>query len=260
MFLLTGLKLDSSDTDSALGESITGSESTTIASSIRNYVYENGRRYHAFREGAYLFPNDEAEQERLDLLHHIFRLILGGALSRAPNFSPTASKRVLDLGCGTGIWAIEAADELPEATLVGTDLSPIQPTWVPPNCNFYVDDMESPWNYRPDEHFDLIHGRALCGSVSDWPKLITQAYDNLNPGGYLEIQDYYCHLYSDDGTYESLPDLVEWVENVTQAAENIGKSLRITNKVKQMMQNAGFEDVQEEIYKVTIISTNIYTQ
>lgn len=45
-----------------------------------NYKYENGRRYHAFREGVYFAPNDDKEQDRMDLFHHISTLILGGAL------------------------------------------------------------------------------------------------------------------------------------------------------------------------------------
>ncbi len=94
---------DVSDTDSAVG--LDGStESTSVTSSIRNYKYENGRRYHAFREGEYLIPNDEKEQDRLDLIHHVFRLVLGGALFRAP--IPPTVQRVLDMGTGTGIWAI----------------------------------------------------------------------------------------------------------------------------------------------------------
>lgn len=40
----------------------------------------------------------------------------------------------LDIGTGTGIWAIDFADEHPETTVIGTDLSPIQPDSV------YVDD------------------------------------------------------------------------------------------------------------------------
>ena len=38
-------------------------------------------------------------------------------------------ERILDIGTGTGIWAIEAGDELPKAHIIGTDLSPTQPTW-----------------------------------------------------------------------------------------------------------------------------------
>ena len=32
-----------------------------------------------------------------------------------------------------GLWAIDFADEFPEAEVTGTDISPIQPTWIPPN-------------------------------------------------------------------------------------------------------------------------------
>jgi methylase of polypeptide subunit release factors len=65
------------------------------------------------------------------------------------------------VGTGTGIWAIDIADELPDAVVVGTDLSPIQPDWVPSNCKFYVEDAECEWMYPVNEHFDFIHGRGL---------------------------------------------------------------------------------------------------
>ena len=38
------------------------STTATIDSTITAYVYENNRRYHGFREGRYLQPNDNAEQ------------------------------------------------------------------------------------------------------------------------------------------------------------------------------------------------------
>ena len=37
-------------------------------------------------------------------------------------------QKALDIGTGTGIWAIDFADEHPSATVIGTDISPIQPT------------------------------------------------------------------------------------------------------------------------------------
>ncbi|KAF5658270.1 TAM domain-containing protein, partial [Fusarium denticulatum] len=94
--------------DSALAASLeSGSYLTSLNSSVLNYKYENGRRYHAFREGAYLVPNDDEEQDRMDLGHHIYRLVLGGDLFLAPIDDKV--KRVLDLGTGTGIWAMDFA-------------------------------------------------------------------------------------------------------------------------------------------------------
>ena len=73
------------------------------------FTYANGRRYHSdrFRRADYFMPNDEGEQERLDLYHHIFLQILGGKLYAAPLQKP---QRVLDVGTGTGIWALDFAE------------------------------------------------------------------------------------------------------------------------------------------------------
>lgn len=56
--------------------------------------------------------------------HKIFTISLNGALYRAPLRSP---KNVLDIATGTGIWAIQFAKDHPEANVIGTDLSMIQP-------------------------------------------------------------------------------------------------------------------------------------
>ena len=47
------------------------------------------------------------------------------------------------VGTGTGIWATKFANERPEATVLGTDLSPIQLDHVPQNCSFEIDGVES---------------------------------------------------------------------------------------------------------------------
>lgn len=44
----------------------------------------------------------------MDLAHHIYRLLIGGELFLAPiGKNP---QRVLDLGTGTGIWAMDFAE------------------------------------------------------------------------------------------------------------------------------------------------------
>lgn len=112
----------SRDTDSAVD---VGVESSTVSlqDGIFMHVKENGRTYHAFNEGKYVLPNDEKEQERLDLQHHLF-LLTHHRLHVAP--LPRSVHNVLDIGTGTGLWAVEFAQEYPMANVVGSDLSPIQ--------------------------------------------------------------------------------------------------------------------------------------
>jgi hypothetical protein len=67
----------------------------TVRSSIYDYKYEYGRRFHAFKEGAYFMPNDEPEQDRMNMQHQAYVLASRAHLYFAPINSP---RRVLDLG------------------------------------------------------------------------------------------------------------------------------------------------------------------
>lgn len=95
-----------------------------------------------------------------DLQHHLFVLTLSGSLHLAP--LTEGIQDALDIGTGTGIWAIEFATKYPSARVIGTDLSPIQPVYVPPNCSFEVDDAEDPWLFS--HKFDYV--RHLLSSSS----------------------------------------------------------------------------------------------
>ena len=93
---------NATDSDSTYGDSIL-TETTSLHGSVLNYQYENGRLYHSYNAGKYFAPNDEREQERLDLLHHVISMILRGELHRT-NFELQEPERILDIGTGTGIW------------------------------------------------------------------------------------------------------------------------------------------------------------
>ncbi|KAK0387226.1 hypothetical protein NLU13_5539 [Sarocladium strictum] len=245
---------DVGDNDSTYGSETGTAYTGSVTSSIRNYQYENGRRYHAFREGQYVLPNDEPEQDRLDLQHHIWRLILGGRLYTAP--LPAADTdpqlRILDLGTGTGIWAIDMADEFPNSDVFGTDLSPIQPDWVPANCRFHVDDYEDEWTYRESEKFDYIHGRALSGTSADWSRFYGNVLQTLKPGGWVEMQEYDAYIFSDDDSFDRAPWTKEWCEKLDGASKLFGKPFNVAKYHRQWMIDAGFQDVQELVYRIPI--------
>lgn len=60
-------------------------------------------------EQIYAFPNDDTENDRLDMQHHLFHLTFAGELFLTPIPKEKKLGRVLDIGTGTGIWAIDFA-------------------------------------------------------------------------------------------------------------------------------------------------------
>ena len=99
--------------DEAYATDGTATYTSSISSSILAYRKDNDRTYHAYKDGSYFLPNDEAENDRLDFQHAIFMRSLSGRLFLAP--IPDDVQEVLDVGTGTGIWAIDFADEYPSA-------------------------------------------------------------------------------------------------------------------------------------------------
>jgi hypothetical protein len=69
----------------------------------------------------------------------------------------------------------KVADKFPSASVVGVDLSPIQPSWVPPNLKFLVDDIEDEWMHGDD--FDFVHMRCISPWLKDEVKLLRQAHE-----------------------------------------------------------------------------------
>ncbi|QRD87340.1 UMTA methyltransferase family protein [Aspergillus flavus] len=222
------------------------SDTTSLASSVLNYEYENGRRYHKYGQAQYIMPNDEAEQDRLDLVHHMFSVMLNGELFLAPVENP---QTILDLGTGTGIWAIDVADQFPSAKVIGNDLSPIQPSWVPPNVEFVVDDFEDVWMHDRN-YFDYVHARTISGCVQDWGRLMKQAYDHLKPSGYFECAEFVIDAFSDDGTFKQDSPYREYINNLNKAGEITGRPMNVATSLKTWMKNAGFENVTEVVYVI----------
>ncbi|PMD32177.1 S-adenosyl-L-methionine-dependent methyltransferase, partial [Hyaloscypha variabilis F] len=212
---------------------------SSLRSSIYDYLEENGRTYHAFNSGKYMLPNDTREQDRLDLQHHSFRIMLDGKLNLAPVNNP---QRVLDLATGTGIWAVEFAQEHPSASVTGTDLSPIQPDFVPANCQFEIHDAEEEWTFS--KPFDYIHARAIVTCFNNNRGIVQKIFENLAPGGYFELQDPCLPMRCDDRTLEGTP-LNDWNENLVEAMSRIGRNLKDGQNWGQYMREAGFVDVVE---------------
>ncbi|KAH7156740.1 S-adenosyl-L-methionine-dependent methyltransferase [Dactylonectria macrodidyma] len=233
--------------DSSLGLEV-ASSSESLRSSIVQYRQENGRTYHRYKDGKYNLPNDDIECERLDLQHNLFIVTLGNKLGLAPPNDPDSKvKRVLDVGTGTGIWAIDFGDEHPEARVIGVDLSPIQPSFVPPNVEFFIDDIEEPWSFS--EPFDYVHSRMMTFSIKSWPDYVKNIYANLAPGGYVELLEIDLFAKSDDNTLKDDSPLSKCIKLLDEASTKIGRPFQDNTKNKNLLKEAGFVDIVETTFK-----------
>ncbi|KAH8820848.1 S-adenosyl-L-methionine-dependent methyltransferase [Xylogone sp. PMI_703] len=233
------------DDDEGLADDA-GSSTASVASSILRGYEEYGRTFAALGRGDYGMPVDDEELDRIDQKHRLYTLLLGEKLFLAP-INPNL-QRVLDLGTGSGIWAIDFADDYPSAEILGVDLAPSQPDWIPPNCRFEIDDVEESWTYRTK--FDFIHARDFLFSIHDWPKLVNQCFEFTAPNGYTELQCLLPYPHCDDGSAPETSGVVKFSTKIIEASQMCGWSLLEPNNYKRYMEDAGFVDVNEVRFKI----------
>ncbi|OTB02713.1 hypothetical protein M426DRAFT_193069 [Hypoxylon sp. CI-4A] len=220
----------------------------SVPSTIYRHAYDNGRRYHKYRFGTYPIPNDETEQNREDMKHAAILELTNGKYFYAP--IGDHPQKIIDLGTGTGTWAIEIADMFPGAEIVGCDLSPIQPFWVPTNVRFIIDDIEDHWAHG--DNWDLVHIRQVFPAIRDAPGVCSQSLSHLKPKGWIEIQDFGGILKCDDKTLAPGSLLTQFFEMTTEGLSKRGIRWPIANDMEKILRDAGFVNIQCKKFKCPI--------
>ncbi|KAL8691422.1 MAG: hypothetical protein Q9218_003358 [Villophora microphyllina] len=223
-------------------KSQSSTKSLSLGGSIFEQIIENERGY---ANESYFMPCDEQEQTRLAITYQCFTSILNGQLSFQS--IPRSVKRLLEIGTGTGDWAIAVAERFPNAEVIATDITCFQPTDVPPNVFFEIDDAQEEWTYT--EPFDFIHIRGLSGAFSNWSAVYAQAYQHLQTNGILEVADF--------GTISLGEPIVDSYLSIyngacTSAAEKSGDALGFDHMKKAVIENAGFSIAKSRTFEVPL--------
>ncbi|KAH8666426.1 methyltransferase domain-containing protein [Xylariales sp. PMI_506] len=205
-------------------------------------ISEHGRTYQGYRQGKYFLPNDPEEQDRLDMQHANILVLMDGKLAWAPTENP---KKVLDIGTGTGIWATEFAEQHPEASVTGIDLSLIQPSEVPQNCTFVRGDVEEE-SWAAAGPYDYIHLRMTFSCFDDPGAVLRRARERLAPGGWIELQDMLMDFRSYDGSARGSA-LEAWTALLVKGGAAAGRDMQVPRRYAGLLAAAGFVDVREHV-------------
>ncbi|EXK76095.1 hypothetical protein FOQG_19146 [Fusarium oxysporum f. sp. raphani 54005] len=187
---------------------------TSVDTVAENFQQLFGRQYHNEGIGYHWEPNDETRQQMWD--------------------------------------GLDFADEHPDADVIGIDISPIMPNWVPPNLKFQIDDCGREWTFK-ESSFDYIHARDLNGSVN-WCEFTKEVFRALAPGGVAEFHEGPIKFRSRKVTLAKESYMNRWGEFFRAVREKRRRPFLVANNetLQQEMAAAGFKDITAYEYEIPI--------
>lgn len=198
------------------------------------------------------YRSNDAELNRLQIHDQLFNAGMGGVL---PEQSvPVRFQRVLDIGCGTGGWLIEAARLYTTMSLlVGVDVSnkmldyartQASALQVEDRVEFHQMDALRMLEF-PDEYFDLVNERFAMSWLRswDWPKFLQECQRVTRPGGVVRVTEYNVNVESNSPALLRLGELA--IEAFYKAGHLFSPvSDGVTKELARLLHQYGLQNVQ----------------
>lgn len=200
----------------------------------------------------YALPRDLQEINRLDYQHYLFRYSLRGNYV-APIGQPQS---ILDVACGTGLWAREMATQFPRANVIGVDIME-PPADEVSNRNPGLDLRPANYAFVPgnileglpfaDATFDFVHMRLVFVAIpaDRWQGVVNELVRVTRPGGWIELVE--------SGSALNPSPAMDVVANWgVQAVARRGVNIHYGSRVGEFARNAGLVNVESQIIPVPL--------
>lgn len=198
------------------------------------------------------------ELERVRLQDQMITKAMGGVLPEQAE--PERFRRVLDVGCGTGGWLMEAARTYPTMVeLVGVDISgkmvryareQAEAAGVADRVRFEVMDALRMLEF-PASSFDLVNIRLGTSFLRkwDWPKLLQECQRVCTRGGVIRITE--SEMVA-EGNSPALTQLSNIGLDAAYQAGNLftPESHGVIKHLTDLLSRHGLRDVQTHMYEL----------
>ena len=210
------------------------------------------------RPSTYVVQDRQNQQElqRLTMQDQLATSVMGGVLPEQPGM--TTIHRILDVGCATGGWAIEAAKAYPHVSVVGIDISNAMIEYartqaaeqqVADRVEFRVMDALQMLEF-PDDYFDLVNMRLGIGWVRtwSWPKLISEMLRVTCTEGVIRLTE-------SDNSQPNSPMLTRWNDMLIRSLYQAGNLFEreangLTAHLAPLLKQYGAHNVQTRTYSM----------
>lgn len=120
---------------------------------------------------------------------------------------------------------------------------------LPPNVSIVDFNAEEDWPFQ--QNFNFVHIRMLLSSIRDWASLLRRSWEHLEPGGWLEILDFYSPFRADIPSADNpeFSPFIKWGYIADEAWVNNGTDLNAIEKHVPRLQALGFDNIQVEEFR-----------
>ncbi|WP_084659215.1 class I SAM-dependent methyltransferase [Thermogemmatispora onikobensis] len=164
----------------------------------------------------YLLPKDQEELNRLDYQHYVLRQVCRGNVLAPVAKLLCEGVPVLDVGTGTGRWAMEVAEAFPRCQVTAFDREPPRSSQpLPPSVHFVQGDLLQGLPF-PNQSFGYVHQRLLVAGIplQQWPAVLRELLRVTRRGGWIELVELGLGLWPQG---PCLQQVVAWWQQLSAA-------------------------------------------